>query len=249
LDESEDFLVVDKPPHLLVHPSVPGNPPTLLDGLEALCAYELANGGQISLVNRLDRETSGIVLAAKHKQAARELSKAMERREFRKGYLALVWGWPAEDRFAVDGPLRRRGEVEPSPVWVRQIVHPEGRPSTTRFEVLERFHRPSSNGERFALLRCEPLTGRMHQIRVHAAHAGHPVVGDKLYGPDEGCYLEFIETGWSDSLAATLLLDRQALHAARLGWREHEWYSPLPGDIRAFLVSENLSDAKPGALF
>ena len=74
MHESDDFMLVDKPPHLLVHPSVPGNPPTLLDGLEALCIYELANGGQLSLINRLDRETSGIVLVAKNKEAARELS-------------------------------------------------------------------------------------------------------------------------------------------------------------------------------
>jgi len=159
------------------------------------------------------------------------------RREFRKGYLALVWGWPREDRFAVDAPLRRRGEVEPSPVWVKQIVHPGGRASTTRFEVLERFARETSNGDRFALLRCELLTGRMHQIRVHLAHAGHPVVGDKLYGPDENCYLEFIETGWSERLAETLLLDRQALHAERLAWRHHRWACPLPADFREFLAA------------
>ena len=108
LDENEDFLIVDKPAHLLVHPSVPGNPPPLL---EALCIYELANGGALSLINRLDRETSGIVLVAKHKEAAGELGKAMERREFRKSYHAIVWGWPEEDEFTVEAPLRRKGEI------------------------------------------------------------------------------------------------------------------------------------------
>jgi 23S rRNA pseudouridine1911/1915/1917 synthase len=185
IDENEDFLVIDKPPHLMVHPSVPGNPPTLLDGLEALCAYELACGGHLSLVNRLDRETSGIVLVAKHKAAARTLGMAMERREFRKSYLAVVWGWPEEDSFLIDGSLLRKGEVEPSPIWVKQIVHPEGKESQTRFEVVRRFERETTNGSRFSLVRCHPRTGRMHQIRVHAAHAGHAIVGDKLYGPDE----------------------------------------------------------------
>ena len=218
----------------MVHPSVPGNPPTLLDGLEALCAYEIACGARLSLVNRLDRETSGIVLAAKHRAAAGMLGKAMERREFRKSYLAVSWGWPAEDAFLVDAPLARKGDFAESPVWVRQAVHPCGKESRTRFEVLRRFERTTTNGRRFSLLRCEPLTGRMHQIRVHAAHIGHPLVGDKIYGPDEACYLEFIETGWTPALAERLLLNRQALHAAGLSWGEHRWTCPLPPDLAAF---------------
>ncbi len=250
LDENEDWLVVDKPPHLMVHPSVPGNPPTLLDGLVALCAYEIACGARISLVNRLDRETSGIVLIAKHRDAARTLGMAMERREFRKSYLAVVWGWPEEEEFFVDGPLLRKGEVTASPIWVKQIVHPQGKQAQTRFEVVRRFERPTTNGSRFTLLRCFPLTGRMHQIRVHAAHVGHPIVGDKLYGPDERAYLTFIETGWTDELERLLLLDRQALHAASLGWQDKEWAAPMPADLAAFcgeIESEsgrNLSGAK-----
>jgi len=133
----------------MVHPSVPGNPLTLLDGLQALCAYELICGGQLSLINRLDRETSGIVLVAKNKSAARNLSKAMERREFRKFYHAIVWGWPDEDGFVIDGPLLRKGDVEPSPIWVKQMVHPAGKESRTRFEVECRFERVTTNGERF----------------------------------------------------------------------------------------------------
>ena len=239
VDENEDFLLVDKPPHLMVHPSVPGNPPTLLDGLEALCAYELTCGGQISLINRLDRETSGIVLVAKHRGAARTLSKAMERREFRKFYHAIVWDWPEEDEFTIDGPLLRKGEIEPSPIWVKQQVHPDGKESRTRFVVESRFERESTNGRRFSLLRCYPLTGRMHQIRVHAAFCGHPIVGDKIYGPDEKCYLDFIETGWTDSLERTLLMSRQALHASGLGWHEFEWKCPLPADMSAFAGISN----------
>lgn len=246
---------MDKPPHLMVHPSVPGNPPTLLDGLEALCAYELACGGKLSLVNRLDRETSGIVLVAKHRGAARLFGKAMERREFAKTYLAVAWGWPEREEFVVEAPLRRRGEFEPSPVWVKQAVHAGGKESRTRFEVLRRFERPGEGRGRFCLLRCHPLTGRMHQIRVHAAHAGHALVGDKLYGPDERCYLEFIETGWTPALAGRLLLDRQALHAAVLSWEGRRWESPLPPDLAAFCGDHgawsdegNLSGAKPERL-
>ncbi len=226
---------MDKPPHLMVHPSVPGNPPTLLDGLEALCSFELINGGQLSLINRLDRETSGIVLVAKHKKAARDLSKAMERRQFSKSYHAIVWGWPEEEEFLVDGPLLRKGEVAESPIWVKQIVHPEGKESRTRFRVESRFEKRTTNGDRFALVQCFPETGRMHQIRVHAQHAGHSIVGDKIYGPDENCYLQFIETGWTPDLERVLLLNRQALHASGFGWKDRYWKAPLPSDLAAFV--------------
>ncbi|MCB1233796.1 MAG: RluA family pseudouridine synthase [Verrucomicrobiae bacterium] len=235
IDETADRIVVDKPPHLMVHPSVPGNPPTLWDGLRELLAFEIANGGRLSIITRLDRETSGVVLVAKHGEAARVLHEAMRRGEFRKEYEAIVWGWPREDVFEVEAPLIRRGEVEASPVWVRQTVHPRGKPSRTRFRVRERFERATSNGDRFARLACEPVTGRMHQIRAHLQHAGFPIVGDKLYGPGEDCYLTFIETGWTPDLEGRLLLNRQALHAGRLGWGDLVWESPLPADLQSFM--------------
>ncbi len=251
IDETEDYLVVDKPPHLMVHPSVPGNPPTLLDGIQALCAYEIACGKQISLVNRLDRETSGITLVAKHREAARMLGKAMERREFQKGYFAVVRGWPEEEEFTVDAPILRKGEIAASPVWVQQAVHPAGKASLTHFRVLARFKKRTSNGELFSLLSCSPKTGRMHQIRVHAAHAGYPLVGDKIYGISEHSYLEFIEQGWTSALEQTLLLNRQALHAAFLSWEFHRWHSPLPADLASFCGESvaNLSSANPDSLF
>ena len=93
IDESEHYLVVNKPAPLLIHPSVPGNPPTLLDGVQDLLAYEMANGAALSIINRLDRETSGLVLVAKNLSTARNFHKAMERRQSRKEYLAIVWGW------------------------------------------------------------------------------------------------------------------------------------------------------------
>jgi 23S rRNA pseudouridine1911/1915/1917 synthase len=229
--ETDDYIVVDKPAPLLVHPSVPGNPPTLLDGLQALLAYDIANGAALSIINRLDRETSGVVLVAKNKATARRFGIAMQNREVEKEYIALSHGDPPADRFSIDAPILRAGEVEESEIWVKQIPHPDGAACLTEFEVMQRasalpddpLARPTT------LLRCRPKTGRMHQIRVHLKHAGLPLVGDKIYGANQRCYLEFIETGWTAELARELLLPRQALHCSRMAIDGvDEWRAPTP---------------------
>lgn len=238
LDETGDWLVVDKPAPLQIHPSKPADAGlTLWDGIRELLAYELANGGQVSIINRLDRETSGVVLVAKTGPAARRLGKAMMRRQMEKTYLAVVTGWPDWQQKSVHAPLLRQGEVMESRIWVKQRVDERGVPCESHFQVLEQHENRQG---RFSLVECTPHTGRMHQLRVHLAHLGHPVVGDKIYGPDEGCYLEFIETGWTSALAERLLLDRQALHSHRLvlddGQGRQEWVAPLPRQLRAFLA-------------
>lgn len=234
VDETEDYLVVDKPPFLLIHPSKPDGPPTLWAALRELLAFELVNGGQVSIVNRLDRETSGLVLIAKNAASARRFGLAMERRRIAKEYLAIVWGWPGWERTTVDAPLLRQGERGPSAIWLKQAIHRDGLPAQTEFRVEERFVRPSANGEKFAVVRALPLTGRTHQIRVHLAQLGHPIMGDKIYGPDERLYLRFIETGWTGELAQQLLLPRHALHSARLTIDEFDWHSPLAADLQAW---------------
>jgi 23S rRNA pseudouridine1911/1915/1917 synthase len=230
--ESADWIVINKQPLLQVHPSKPSHEATMWHLLRELLAFELANGGQVSIINRLDRETSGLVLIAKTKAAARHFGMLMERGRIAKQYLALVWGWPAQERFAVDAPLLRQGSVRPSPIYLKQCVHPDGAAAVTRFEVVRRFSREGD----FALMRAYPETGRMHQIRVHLAHAGHPVVGDKIYGPSEECYLRFIETGWTAELEKTLLMRRHALHSAVLEIADDglRWEAPLAGDIVEF---------------
>jgi 23S rRNA pseudouridine1911/1915/1917 synthase len=231
--ESDDYIVVNKPPLIEVHPSRPNGRFTLWDGLRELLAYEIVNGGQVSIINRLDRETSGLTLIAKSHAAARTFHQLMERRAIEKEYLAIAWGWPSEDEFVSDAPLLRQGSQEISRIYLKQAAHSDGAPCRTRFRVERRFTRASSNGDRFSIVRCFPETGRMHQIRVHLSQLGHAVVGDKIYGPDEGCYLEFIETGWTPALAARLLLPRHALHSAVLRIPELalEWQSPLPPDL------------------
>ena len=239
LDETEDWLVVDKPAPLQIHPSKPSDAGlTLWDGIRELLAYELANGGQVSIINRLDRETSGVVLVAKNGPAARRLGKAMMRRQMHKTYLAVVYGWPDWETRKVEAPILRQGEVMESRIWVKQRVHQQGVACLSDFRVLERHENVHG---RFSLVECAPHTGRMHQLRVHLAHVGHPVVGDKIYGPDEQCYLDFIETGWTPALARRLLLPRQALHSHRLtlddGQGRHTWESPLPPELRGFLAA------------
>lgn len=235
VDETDDYLVVDKPPFLLIHPSKPDGPPTLWAALRELLAFELVNGGQVSIVNRLDRETSGLVLIAKTAASARRFGLAMEQRRIAKEYLAIVSGWPSWDRIAVNAPLLRQGERAPSAIWLKQTIHPEGLPAVTEFRVEERLVRPGANGEAVAIIRALPQTGRTHQIRVHLAHLGHPIVGDKIYGPDEQLYLRFIETGWTEELQRQLLLPRHALHSARLTIDELDWHSPLPPGLAAWL--------------
>ena len=240
VDETDEWIVVDKPPFLLVHPKKPDGPKTLRDGLRGLLAFELANGGQVSIVNRLDRETSGLVLVCKTAAAARRFHTAMSRRAVAKEYLAIVWDWPEQDAFTVTAPILRQGEQLPTAIYLKRCVHPEGAEAVTRFQVEQRFEKATSAGNRFALVRAFPETGRTHQIRVHLAHAGHPIVGDKIYGPDERCYLEFIETGWTPSLENRLLLPRHALHSTRLRLETEqdgplEWNAPLAHDLAAWM--------------
>ena len=254
IDETDDYAVIDKPPFLLIHPTKPDGTRTLWQELRGLFAFEIAAGGQVSIVNRLDRETSGLVLVAKKTDVARRFGVLMQRRQLKKEYLAIVWGWPEWERTLVDAPLDRQGKHQHSAIWLKQMIHPAGAPAQTELRVERRFVRsigrarslPACRGEsapleaahpaeKFSLIRAIPHTGRTHQIRVHLASIDHPIVGDKIYGPDEQLYLRFIETGWTAELERQLLLPRHALHSARLAIEgEHDWSSPLPRDLTEF---------------
>ncbi len=239
IDESDEWIVIDKPPHLEAHPSKPGGPHTLWDGLRELLAYEIANGGQVSIINRLDRETSGLTLVCKTRTAARRFATLMEERRIHKEYLAIVFGWPGGDFYEINAPLARLGAHGPSRIWLKQAVHPLGAEARTIVRVEKRFEKITTNGSRFSLVRALPQTGRTHQIRVHLAHIGHPLVGDKIYGPDDGHYLSFIETGWTEELARVLLLPRHALHSSVLKIDTEgaplEWRAPLAPDLAQWL--------------
>jgi 23S rRNA pseudouridine1911/1915/1917 synthase len=236
LDETDDYIVVDKPPFLLIHPTKPNRAPTLWKQLRELLAFEIASGGQISIVNRLDRETSGLVLVAKTASVARDFGLLMQRHQLRKEYLAIVWGWPEWEHKIVDAPLDRQSKHQHSAIWLKQTIHHAGAPALTEFRMERRFTKSTSFGDRFSLVRAIPRTGRTHQIRVHLRSLGHPIVGDKIYGPDEQLYLRFIETGWTYELEQKLLLPRHALHSAKLIIdNEREWTSALPPDLAEFV--------------
>ena len=237
VDETADLLVINKPPHLLVHPTKPHGPITLWDQLNDVLSYEIVNGGQIGLINRLDRETSGLLLVTKNKKAARACAMAMAEGAISKEYLALLYGWLIPDEGTVDGPLLRKGSVEPSKIWLMRGIHPKGAVARTDFRVEQRITHPVHGP--ITQVRCWPRTGRTHQIRVHMASLGHPIIGDKIYGPSEDCYLTFIKKGWSPELANQLWLPRHALHSATLGLeldgKRYRWESPLQPDLAEFV--------------
>jgi len=180
-------------------------------------------------VNRLDRETSGVTLLAKRDETARELRRIWETRRVVKEYRAIVHGHVLEAAGVVEAPL---GKDEQSRVAIKDCVRADGAPARTEFWVERRFavtstsinHQPSTINSPFSLLRVRPETGRKHQIRIHLAHIGHPIVGDKLYGGDEDLYLALVENRLTPEQRRRLILPCHALHAreVRFTWRARE---------------------------
>ena len=225
-----DWLVVEKEPHLLIHPTRPEGPTTLWHRL-----IERYPNEKLALIHRLDRETSGLVLAARSSEAAGELGRMMMRRDIEKEYIALVLGLtPLKGE--VNQPIDRLGNHAPSAIYIKRGIAATGQPALTLFERIDA--RRHASGGMISILRVRTLTGRLHQIRVHLSSIGHAVIGDKIYGPDETCYLRFIEEGWNSALEHILWLPRHALHACRLtfNWRGEplRFESPLPPDLQAF---------------
>jgi 23S rRNA pseudouridine1911/1915/1917 synthase len=233
--EDDDIIVIDKPAGLVVHPAAGHATGTLVNALIAHCGASLSGIGGVrrpGIVHRLDKDTSGLLVAAKNDRAHASLSAqfadhgrngAMER-----GYLAFAWGVPNRPRGSIDAPLDRHPHARE-----KMAVRQRGREAVTRYEVREVFN--GQDGTPIAALLALKLeTGRTHQIRVHLAHIGHPLLGDSVYGPHFKTKATQLGPVSREALTS---LGRQALHAQLLVL-EHprtgeilRWEARLPEDL------------------
>ena len=239
--EDEHLIVIDKPAGLVVHPAAGHESGTLVNALIAHCGASLSGVGGVKrpgIVHRLDKDTSGLLVVAKtdaaHQGLAALFADHGRTLPLIREYRALVWGVPARMRGTVDAPVGRHGTHRERQAIVRGE---RGREAVTHWEVEETF--TGKDGEPVAaLIACQLETGRTHQIRVHMAHIGHPVMGDPLYAT--GFRTKGARLG-DEARAALEMLGRQALHAARLGFEhpatgeELEFESALPADMQRLL--------------
>lgn len=242
LFEDEHLLVVNKPPLVTVHPTARYYKSTVIKQLE------LQRSGFLSLIHRLDRETSGILLVAKTRESDRAFKRLLEDRShavtdttgrrrsarIEKTYVALVHGEPESG--LVDLPLEQDPD-NPLRVKMRIAARGDGLEARTGVQVLERRQR---EGSRYARVSCRLFTGRQHQIRVHLAALGCTVVGDKLYGSDDRMLARAADGELTEADLVKLELPRQALHAARyelphaITGDDLDLRAPLPDDMREF---------------
>lgn len=221
LVNDDDLLAIDKPGWVVCHPSKNGPWSSLVGACREWTGLET-----LHLIARLDRETSGVILMAKHRAAARKLQMAFQERKVEKIYHTILEGELAEP-VSVDQRLAKDLE---SPVAAKVTV----RKSNSSQRAITHFA-PVVSGGGYTLARVTLETGRKHQIRAHAEWLGHRVAGDKIYGPDDTLFLEFIEHGWTDRLSATLPLRRQALHCTALTFDDGLSYrAPLAWDLAQF---------------
>jgi len=233
--EDEALIVINKPKGLVVHPAAGHAKGTLVNALIAHCGDSLSGIGGVrrpGIVHRLDKDTTGLMVVAKTNAAHRALSAQFANKSesgIERGYLAIVWGAPSRAKGTIDAPLDRHPQARD-----KRAVREGGRPAVTHWQVLERFTGP--DGKPVAsLLACTLETGRTHQIRVHLAHIGHPILGDASYGAGFRTKASRLSPA---ARAALEDLGRQALHAYLLAIEHPQtgkslrFQSELPGDLR-----------------
>jgi len=227
LYEDDAFLAVEKPSPLPVHPVGSFVRKNLLSILEENISFE---GDSLKIVNRLDSETSGVMLVAKTSEAAGRLARQFENRTVEKEYTAVVFGAPKDKKGKIDISLGSRVEN----TYHLRTPDPKGQAAETRYEVLH-------EADGYSLLKLAPLTGRMHQIRAHLAFFGHPIVGDKIY-IDLNIFHRYVLEGWKEDMEDAMKLPRLALHATKLAIRhpesakKMEFISDIPKLFNEFLA-------------
>ena len=233
--EDNDIIVIEKPKGLVVHPAAGHETGTLVNALIAHCGSSLSGIGGVKrpgIVHRLDKDTTGLMVAAKNDRAHQGLTEQFADHgrtgAMRRGYLAFAWGVPNRKAGTVDAPIDRHPYARE-----KMAVREGGRHAITHWQVQESFN--DSRGKAVAaLLACQLETGRTHQIRVHLAHIGHPLMGDGIYGPHFKTKASHLGPAGQRALSA---LGRQALHAYLLTLKHPktgailEWISDLPGDL------------------
>lgn len=243
LYEDDELIVINKPAGLVVHPGAGNWTGTLVNALIHHCGDSLSGIGGVrrpGIVHRLDKETSGVMVVAKTDRAHKALSEAFADHgrtgDLERAYLALVWGIPSRPTGTVDAPLGRAADR------VRRAVVPEGRDdarhAVTHFAVIERFGERKKDFATASLVECRLETGRTHQIRVHMAHIGHPVVGDPEYGMAFRTKANRLPEPLKGEVNA---FPRQALHAWLLEFRHPATHltmrfeAPIPRDMEALV--------------
>jgi 23S rRNA pseudouridine1911/1915/1917 synthase len=233
--EDEDIIVLDKPPGLVVHPAAGNWTGTLVNALIAHCGSSLSGIGGVrrpGIVHRLDKDTSGLMVVAKtdraHCALAAQFADHGRSGPLRRSYLAFVWGAPERRSGVIDRPIGRHQKARE-----RMAVRSGGREAVTQWQILERYP-PGAAVPAVSLLNCQLRTGRTHQIRVHLASIGHPLLGDPVYGPGFRTKTALLP---KSAAAALLALNRQALHAYLLAiehphsGEEMIFRSALPADL------------------
>jgi len=239
LEDTGEVLVLNKPAGVVCHPSKHGTWSSL-----AGAAREFLGAEKLHMPFRLDRETSGVMLVTGCEQAGKRLQRAVQNGQYRKQYTALMNG-QLKGHTTVSLPI---AGATGSLVRLKRVTVQDG----TGQQAVTVFAPVESNGKG-TLARVLPSTGRLHQIRVHASAIGHALFGDKIYGPDESLFVEFVDNGWTERHARLLGLKRQALHCSVVEFDSDQipgkrrFTAPLAQDLKDF-CEESLGFRPPGYL-